>query len=93
MNSGYFSLNRATTGSGTLNVYGNLELKGGTFDFSKATSTGIGTVNCYGNYNQDGATVTVGGTGTGICVLNLNGSNTQYNYVSGTLNNTELIIM
>lgn len=91
MQGGTFSLaQNASSGSGVLNLTGNLELMAGTFDLSLSTSTGIGTVNLLGNYIQNGGTFTSTGTTTGISVLNLNGSATQYNYISGTINNTRI---
>lgn len=90
LNSGIFSLTQGTTGSGILNVQGNLNLSASTFNISAASTTGAGTINCFGNYNQNGATLTSTEAGTGISVINLNGTSTAYNYVSGTLDNTRI---
>jgi hypothetical protein len=87
---GNFSLSNGTTGSGVQNVSGNLNLNAGNYYITSATTTGIGTINCYGNYNHQGATLTAQGAGTGISVINLNGTATTYNHNSGTLDNTRI---
>jgi hypothetical protein len=58
----------------TLNIGGNLNVTGGTFNLS--SGAGIATINVGGNFTHTGGTITESSTGSGIIVFNGTGNQT-----------------